>query len=151
MALPSFLNRELVSHTRKVQALYKKMCRDVAYWEEDYFEVKFKRLQIRREFDKNKAIKDVRVARDLLTRTEEDFTENVMHPNHRYDFRPWHPFSKHGISFERELESPDYVMDFYHPLEKARYPFWFAKREQMKDEYLALWNKKYGGTPPASH
>lgn len=140
--LPAYLQTEYISHTRRVMSLYKKMCRDLYYHEVDYFEVRFKQLQIRKKFEDNMHIKDMRKAKMLLEEAEADFKSNIMHPAHQYDPRPFHPFSKWGISENREKMVPDYVMDWYHPLEKAQYPYFFAKREQMKDEYLTVWKKK---------
>lgn len=136
----NYLKRELISHTRRVCSLYKKMCRDVVYWEGDFFEGRYKKLLIRRQFDENKNIKDVRIAKMLLEKAEEKFKED-QHPYHIHG-QPLHPYSKNGIAYDRDFKSPDYVMDMYHPLEKAQYPYYFAKREQMKDEYIALWRKK---------
>lgn len=136
----SYLQRELVSHSRRVCSLYKLMCRDIDFWERDYFEGRFKKLVIRREFDKQKNIKDMRKAKALLQQATAKFKQE-QHPVHEHG-QPIHPFSKEGISYDRALESPDYVMDWYHPLEKAQYPYYYAKREQMKEEYLELWKKK---------
>lgn len=135
-----YLKRELVSHTRRVCSIYKLMVRDVDYWEEDFFEGRIKKLLIRKEFDKNKNLKDIREAKMLLQKAEEKF-KDTQHVYHKYG-QPYHPYSKEGIAYGRNLESPDYVMDTYDPLEKAQYPYYYAKREQMKDEYLNLWKKK---------
>jgi len=35
-------------------------------------------------------------------------------------------------------------LDSWHPLEKAQYPKYFAKREERKKEYIALWEKRWG-------
>lgn len=141
MGKTNYLTTELVSHTRRVCSLYKKMWRDVNYWEDDFFECRIKRLQLRASFDKNKNIADMREAKALLIKTEEKFKWEQQHPAH-FHGQPWHPFSKEGIAYERNLLSPDWVMDYHHPLYKAQYPYYFAKREEMKDEYLKLWTKK---------
>lgn len=135
-----YLKRELVSHTRRVCSLYKRMLRDVDYWHDDFFERRWKKLLIRKEFEKYQHIKDMREAKVLLEKGEQEYLDTV----HIYNIRgqPYHPYSKEGIAYMRNLLSPDFVMDFYHPLEKAQYPYYFAKREQMKDEYLKLWKKK---------
>lgn len=49
-----------------------------------------------------------------------------------------------GCAFEREVIPPDWVLDFWHPLEKAQYPEYFARRELRKKEYVEWWEKKYG-------
>lgn len=136
-----YLKRETISHTRKVCSIYKRMCRDQEFWIDDRFECIFKKLQIRAEFDRNKNIRDIREAKALLDSTEHKFLTYQIHPYHKFG-QPLHPYSKEGIAYGRNLESPDYVMDWYHPLEKAQYPYYFSKREQMKDEYVKLWTKK---------
>lgn len=44
-----------------------------------------------------------------------------------------------GIAFERVVEPPDWVMDYWHPLEKAQYPNYFETRECRKIEYIKKW------------
>lgn len=135
-----YLRRQLVSHSRQVCSLYKRMLRDIDWWEDNFLECRYKKVLLRAQFDKNKSIKDLRVAKELLERTKKQFDED-MHPIHKYG-QPWHQFSKDGIAYGRMLESPDWVMDQYHPLFKAQYPYYYAKREQMKDEYIKMWKKK---------
>lgn len=142
---PPHLQREFISHARKVCSLYKKAARDIEAWENDFFEVRFQKLQLRKRFDDNKSIKDPRVAKRLLLQGEEEH-ESICH-----DQPPIKPYAKDGIAYGRNLESPDAVMDAYHPLEKARYPYYFAKREQLKDEYIRLWQKKYKVPIPKSN
>lgn len=38
------------------------------------------------------------------------------------------------------------LFDSWHPLEKAQYPDFFAKRDQLKKEYIDWYVKKYGIT-----
>uniref|UniRef100_A0A6G1S538 NADH dehydrogenase [ubiquinone] 1 beta subcomplex subunit 9 n=1 Tax=Aceria tosichella TaxID=561515 RepID=A0A6G1S538_9ACAR len=138
----NYLTTDLVSHTRKVCSLYKRLLRNIDFSEDDFYEARFQKLQLRAEFDKHKDIKDARVAKALLEKGEKHFEENG-HPYYVSGIEI-HPYSKDGIAYGRCEESPDYVMDYYHPLDKARYPYYFAKREEMKKEYLNLWKKKMG-------
>lgn len=135
-----YLKRDLISHTVKVCSLFRRLIRNVEFSEDDFFEQRYKKLLIRAEFDKYKNVKDLRKAKALLEMGENHFKKNVD------PFYAAHPvvqtFSKEGIAYDREDLSPDWVMDYHHPLEKARYPYYFAKREQMKDEYIELWKKK---------
>lgn len=48
-----------------------------------------------------------------------------------------------GIAYKRERIVPDWVLDYWHPLEKAQYPKYFARREQMKDEYVEWYFQQY--------
>lgn len=54
------------------------------------------------------------------------------------------PSSPGGTAYQRECIPPDWVVDSWHPLEKAQYPKYFAKREERKKEYIALWEKRWG-------
>jgi len=36
------------------------------------------------------------------------------------------------------------LLDLWHPLERAQYPDYFARRHQRKLEYIERWEKKYG-------
>jgi NADH dehydrogenase (ubiquinone) 1 beta subcomplex subunit 9 len=46
---------------------------------------------------------------------------------------------------------PDWIVDFWHPAEKAQYPDYFARREERKKEYVERWEKKYGKPDPDEH
>lgn len=37
-----------------------------------------------------------------------------------------------GNAHGRKVELPDWVLDYWHPLEKAQYPDYFARREKRK-------------------
>lgn len=56
-----------------------------------------------------------------------------------------------GCAYEREVLPPDWILDYWHPLEKAQYPEYFARREQRKKEYVAWWEKQYGKHDPSAH
>lgn len=58
------------------------------------------------------------------------------------------PYSAGGCAYQREVNLPDWILDYWHPLEKAQYPEFFARREQRKKEYIAWWEKKYGKPNP---
>lgn len=93
---------------------------------------------MRARFDENRNIKD---AREVQTIIEEGEREIFMkqHPQPRKFAN-----SPGGVAFEREVIVPDWIVDYWHPLEKAQYPDYFARREERKKEYLANWDKKYG-------
>lgn len=61
------------------------------------------------------------------------------------------PNSPGGVAYGREVEPPDWVLDYWHPLEKARYPEYFARREQRKKEWVEMWNKQYGKPKPGEY
>lgn len=49
-----------------------------------------------------------------------------------------------GVAHERVVTPPDWVLDYWHPLEKAHYPEYFKRREERKKEFIAMWEKEYG-------
>ncbi|RWS27113.1 NADH dehydrogenase [ubiquinone] 1 beta subcomplex subunit 9-like protein [Leptotrombidium deliense] len=53
-------------------------------------------------------------------------------------------WSPGGICFERYYELDDWALDFWHPYEKAQYPYYFARREKRKEEYIKLYESEYG-------
>lgn len=54
------------------------------------------------------------------------------------------PKSVTGNAYGRESHIPDWVLDYWHPLEKAQYPKYFATREKRKQEYIKMWEEEYG-------
>lgn len=61
------------------------------------------------------------------------------------------PQSPGGTAYDREQIPPDWVLDYWHPLEKAAYPEYFARREQRKKEYVEMWEKQYGKPKEDEH
>ena len=62
-----------------------------------------------------------------------------------------YPFDEGGIAFQREFLCNDTVLDHWHIYEKAKYPEFFAKREELKEEYLLLYEETYGNLKEALH
>ena len=60
-------------------------------------------------------------------------------------------YSPGGVAYGRTLKSPDWVVDLWHPDEKAQYPEFFARRAQLKKEYVEYWEKKYGKAEEPHH
>jgi len=127
-----------LSHSQNVCRLYKAGLKVIRSSYFERYKVRFHQVQLRKRFDDNKDIKDYRVAKALLA---EGWKE------HDYE-RHWQPFSfpdsDGGVMFERTDPIPDHHLDQWHPLEKAFYPDYFARREQRKQEFIDRWNKKYG-------
>jgi hypothetical protein len=48
----NYLTTDLVSHTRKMCSLYKRLLCDIDFSEDDFFESRFKTLLLRAEFEK---------------------------------------------------------------------------------------------------
>lgn len=92
---------------------------------------------MRDRFDKNKDIKDMRYAAYLLQEGEKELFSCKHYAPMTF------PESATGGAYGRECESPDCVLDYWHPLEKARYPKYFARREEMKKEYEKWYFETY--------
>lgn len=80
-------------------------------------------------------MKDLRVAKMLVEEGERRLWLH-QHPKPKKFIH-----SPGGLMFEREAEYPDGLLDYWHPLEKAQFPYYFARREQRKKEFLAAWEK----------
>ncbi|XP_005953318.2 NADH dehydrogenase [ubiquinone] 1 beta subcomplex subunit 9-like [Haplochromis burtoni] len=76
----------------------------------------------------------------MLKAGEEEFWTN-QHPQ-PYIF----PDSPGGTSYERYecYKVPEWVLDHWHPSEKAMYPDYFSKREQWKKLRMQSWEKEVG-------
>ncbi|CAG9858098.1 unnamed protein product [Phyllotreta striolata] len=128
----------IVTHTRKVQSLYKRTLRELENWYADRIAFRYNAVLMRQRFDQNSDIKDLRIAKDLLEKGEAElFNNQHTHPRK-------FPQSPGGVAFEREVIPPDWVLDYWHPLEKAQYPEYFARRELRKKEFVKMWEEKYG-------
>lgn len=42
------------------------------------------------------------------------------------------------------LQAPEWLLDYWHPSEKAMYPDYFSKREQWKKLRMESWEKEVG-------
>ncbi|KAF2883544.1 hypothetical protein ILUMI_22608 [Ignelater luminosus] len=132
----------LVSHTRKVQSLYKKALRCLESWYDRREVYRYQAVLMRQRFDENRDVKDMRIAKDLLSKGEEELFQKQHWLPRKF------PESPGGVAYEREVLPPDWVLDYWHPLEKAQYPEYFARRELRKKEFIKNWEKKYGQSKP---
>ncbi|KAJ8924501.1 hypothetical protein NQ315_007298 [Exocentrus adspersus] len=135
----------LVSHTRKVQSLYKRAVRTLECWYDRRDVFRYYAVLMRARFDENKDIKDMRVAKEFIRKGEEELFDNQHWQPKKF------PNSPGGVAYGREVEPPDWVVDYWHPLEKAQYPDYFARREQRKKEYVKMWEKMYGKSSYTPH
>ncbi|KAA0199857.1 hypothetical protein HAZT_HAZT001333 [Hyalella azteca] len=97
---------------------------------------------LRAKFDENKDVKDLRVAKQLYE-DGENFLFKSMHPIPKK-----FPHSPGGVAYGRVVKVPDWLLDYWDPIEKAAYPKYFALREKRKKEYLEMWDKKHGRPEP---
>jgi NADH dehydrogenase (ubiquinone) 1 beta subcomplex subunit 9 len=128
-----------------VRGLYKAALRQLqSYY---YFShlYRYHAVLLRARFDENKGEQDMVKAKKLLQAGEQELWLK-QHPQ-TFKF----PNSPGGVAFGREPHVPDWVVDMWHPLERAQYPEYFARREQRKKEFIERWEKKYGKAEMDSH
>ncbi|CAG5118070.1 unnamed protein product [Candidula unifasciata] len=138
----SYLQTKVLSHAQKVRSLYKKAARTLqSYYEPfDRAEFRYQAVLLRARFDENKNEVDVRKAKKLLLDGQKELLLK-SHPQQIY-----FPLSPGGVAYERHFPTPDWILDTWHPFEKAQYPEYFALREIRKKEYIERWEKQYGKT-----
>ena len=132
----------IVSHARQVCSLYKRVLRNLEAYSDRRTVFRYRAVMMRQRFEKNRCVNDMAKATELLEEGERELFEN-RHPLPRT-----FAMSPGGCAFERDVIPPDWVLDYWDPLEKAQYPEYFAKREQRKKEYMAWWDKQYGKPDP---
>ncbi|KOB69377.1 NADH dehydrogenase [Operophtera brumata] len=130
------------THAQKVCSLYKRGLRNLEAFYDRRHVYRYQAVLLRARFDKHAKEQDMRVAVDLLKKGQEELFM-TQHPVPRV-----FPMSPGGVAHERVVTPPDWVLDYWHPLEKARYPEYFKKREQRKKEFIAMWEKEYGKHDP---
>ncbi|XP_069683071.1 NADH dehydrogenase [ubiquinone] 1 beta subcomplex subunit 9-like [Periplaneta americana] len=128
----------LITHKNRVCKLYKDALRNLQAWVgNNRIHFRYEAILLRERFEKNRRVTDKEEARKLLLCGEEEL------------FRRQHycpiafPHSPGGKAYGREVVPPDWVLDYWHPLEKAQYPEYFARREKRKEEFVKMWNRKY--------
>lgn len=123
--------------------LCKKNIKTIRFCRPNY---RYQAVLMRDRFDKNRQVKDFRTAEQLLAEGEEElFLKQHWQPRKFAN-------SIGGVAAERIVTPPDWILDYWHPLEKAAYPEYFARREQRKKEYLAKWDLQHGkGTGEEHH
>ncbi|KAG7215530.1 hypothetical protein INR49_014697 [Caranx melampygus] len=129
-----------LTHQQKVLRLYKKSLRHLESWCIFRDKYRFYACMLRARFDENKNEKDMVKATMMLKAGEEEFWSN-QHPQ-PYIF----PDSPGGTSYERYecYKIPEWVLEHWHPSEKAMYPDYFSKREQWKKLRMQSWDKEVG-------
>ncbi|XP_015919586.1 NADH dehydrogenase [ubiquinone] 1 beta subcomplex subunit 9 [Parasteatoda tepidariorum] len=138
MSLPRHLQLTLKSHAEKVCSLYKRALRNEWSKYDESWEYRYHAVLMRARFDKHKDEKDLRKAKAILEAAEKELEKDLHYQPRKFGFSPG------GINYGREVTLSDWVLDYWHPLEKARYPEYFARREQRKQEFIERWEKKYG-------
>ncbi|XP_049880331.1 NADH dehydrogenase [ubiquinone] 1 beta subcomplex subunit 9-like [Pectinophora gossypiella] len=128
---------ELRTHAQHVCTLYKQAMRNIEGYYVGRTLIRYQQVQLRARFDENKDVSDPKEQRRLLwVGRDELFLKK--HP------LPLAKFAKSlgiagGVAYARVVEPPDWVMDYWHPLEKAQYPVYFRTREERKCEFIDKW------------
>jgi len=138
----SYLQTELIPHVRKVCSLYKRALRNTESWNMHRHVYRFQAIHLRQRFEENRDILDMRKAKELVALGEEELFQHQHYQPMKF------PHSPGGTAYERSHDLPDWVLDYWHPYEKAQYPEYFARREQRKKEYVEMWERQYGKPNP---
>ncbi|XP_035914894.1 NADH dehydrogenase [ubiquinone] 1 beta subcomplex subunit 9 [Anopheles stephensi] len=127
-----------LAHTRRVCSLYKKSLRNLESWYDRRHIFRYQATLMRARFDQHRNEKDPAKVAQLVADGERELFEKQHYQPRKF------PMSPGGVAFEREVIPPDWVLDYWHPLEKAQFPDYFARREKRKEEYIVWWEKQYG-------
>ncbi|PIK53892.1 putative NADH dehydrogenase [Apostichopus japonicus] len=125
----------LLTQQQRVLRLYKKAVRHLQCWYVDRVEFRYQAVLLRARFDEQKNEKDMKAAVRCLEAGEKEFWER-QHPQ-PYIFID----SSGGTRYERNIPSPEWVLDNWHPAERARYPTYFARREKRLQDETARWKE----------
>ncbi|XP_037024696.1 NADH dehydrogenase [ubiquinone] 1 beta subcomplex subunit 9 [Bradysia coprophila] len=135
----------IYTHSQRVCRLYKASLRNLESWYDRRWIFRYHAVLLRARFDQNKNLADMVKARALVAAGERE-NNSKLHPIPKKFAN-----SPGGCAYEREVIPPDWILDYWHPLEKAQYPEYFARREQRKKEYVIWWEKQYGKHEPEHH
>lgn len=133
----SIVYLEPQSHTRRVLSLYKRALRNLESYYHQREVYRYYAVHLRQRFAVNKSVQDKGAANHLLESGEKMLDKYLHSVPKKFALSPG------GCAFEREVEPPDWVLDYWHPLEKAQYPAYFARREERKREFYKKWMKIY--------
>ncbi|XP_048748795.1 NADH dehydrogenase [ubiquinone] 1 beta subcomplex subunit 9-like [Ostrea edulis] len=134
--IPQHLRYTYLSHGQRVLRYYKRACRNFEANAGHPLDARMSKVELRAKIDANKYEADYVKAAKMLEEAEADILTKWVFPA-----KNWSPG---GTCYGRYIYFPDYFVDYWHPLEKAQYPKYFATREIRKMEYIMWWQKKYG-------
>lgn len=129
----------IITHTQRVQRLYKRALRNIqSFYCNCTPAIRYRSVLLRQRFDNNKYICDPTAASEMVCLGEEELRENL-----HWDVVKFHG-APGGTNFEREVILPDWIVDYWDALEKAQYPEYFQKRELRKKDYIKFYEDTYG-------
>ncbi|XP_075985474.1 NADH dehydrogenase [ubiquinone] 1 beta subcomplex subunit 9-like [Anticarsia gemmatalis] len=130
---------ELRTHAQKVCTLYKTALRTIESYYVARFVVRYHQVILRAEFDKNKCVCDPKEQRRLLWLGQDEvFMKQNPLPSAKFA-RSYGIAG--GVAAERLVTTPDWILDYWHPLEKAHFPEYFERRECRKCEFIQQWHR----------
>ncbi|XP_055372159.1 NADH dehydrogenase [ubiquinone] 1 beta subcomplex subunit 9 [Condylostylus longicornis] len=132
----------ITTHARQVCSLYKRALRNLEAWYDRRYIFRYRAVLLRQRFEENRNVTDIRAASQLLADGEKELFETQHWQPRKFAGSPG------GCAFQREVIPPDWILDYWHPLEKAQYPEYFKRREERKKEFVAWWEKQYGKHNP---
>ncbi|KAF4526746.1 hypothetical protein B566_EDAN015093 [Ephemera danica] len=138
----SYVQTGLLTHSKRVCSLYKRALRNLESFYDRRDAYRYRAVLLRQRFEVSRNETDIRRAKELLLAGEQELWEKQHYQPKKF------PNSPGGVAYEREVIPPDWVLDYWHPLEKAQYPEYFARREQRKKEYVQWWERTYGKPDP---
>nr|XP_022904960.1 NADH dehydrogenase [ubiquinone] 1 beta subcomplex subunit 9-like [Onthophagus taurus] len=125
----------ILTHTQMVKSLYKRVLRNLESWYDRREVYRYQAVLMRARFERNKSCESIRTAQCLLQQGEEE----LFQKQHWYIKKFCN--SVGGTAFQREVQTPDWAIDHWHPLEKMQYPEYFKRREEMKRDVLRKWER----------
>lgn len=127
-----------LNHTQRVRRLYKRGLRNLEAFKDQRYVYRYAAVLFRQQFDANMDV-DMCQAKNLLEKGEAE-----LKARGHWDVRKFMQ-SPGGCDHGREVVPPDWVLDYWHPIEKMQYPDYFARREHRKSEFIEAWKDKYLG------
>uniref|UniRef100_A0A069DPJ6 NADH dehydrogenase [ubiquinone] 1 beta subcomplex subunit 9 n=1 Tax=Panstrongylus megistus TaxID=65343 RepID=A0A069DPJ6_9HEMI len=130
----------MISSERKMCSLFRRAVRNLESWHHDRAAFRYEVALLRARFDEIKMCKDrdPDVFNQLLKNEEQE-----LFKYQHWQPKKW-PKTIGGNAYGRVPVIPDWVLDYWHPLEKAQYPKYFATREKRKEEFIKMWEEEYG-------
>uniref|UniRef100_UPI00358DFE03 NADH dehydrogenase [ubiquinone] 1 beta subcomplex subunit 9 n=1 Tax=Myxine glutinosa TaxID=7769 RepID=UPI00358DFE03 len=128
----------LLSHQQRVCRFYKRAIRNLESWVRDRAEFRFQATILRSRIDAERTEPDQVRAVRLLQDAERELWHNLHPLPYRF------PSAPGGTMYERYdcYKAPEWVLDLWHPTEKAAYPDYFTKREKWKQLREKSWPRE---------
>eukprot|EP00095_Tigriopus_kingsejongensis_P004336 maker-scaffold1460_size40381-snap-gene-0.11 protein:Tk04336 transcript:maker-scaffold1460_size40381-snap-gene-0.11-mRNA-1 annotation:"nadh dehydrogenase 1 beta subcomplex subunit 9" len=121
--------KAIITHSQRVCRLYKSAARAMEDTFMDKWRYRVAVTELRAKFDDTRKETDLRKLAAMVEAGEEEvFLNRYPQPSHFKN-------DPEGIDYGREFAPMDFIVDEWHPWEKARYIDYFDKRELRKKEF----------------